>query len=312
MESAAGAEKRTNGPLIAADEKDGDKACGPVHIGRGRYSAVLGLAPSGPASHLHGSLPPPQCSITFFHREARLACSSVPGASRAFGLALTTRSTAGSPLWCNRNDSRMIRRMRFRSTAFPAVRTATAMPRRAPLLSLLLAVTAKNPLPKRRPRAYAASNSALRRRRLCAGKVSRCIFSPRPTDSTSDVAPRSVPWRQSRVPVRLQLSAGGPHKGPHSLCGRLPERGHIECPRRRASARPEVPGPEAGACADRLGDQLPPAFGAAPSEHSPTVLGRHARPEPMRTLAAQLARLIGTLHTGSSRGSMGSKKGRQG
>jgi hypothetical protein len=30
-------------------------------------------------------------------------------------------------------------------------------------------------LPKRRPRAYAASNSDLRRRRLCAGKVSRCI-----------------------------------------------------------------------------------------------------------------------------------------
>ena len=40
-------------------------------------------------------------------------------------------------------------------------------------MSLLITVTAKNPLPKRRPHAYAASNSGLCRRRLGAGKVSR-------------------------------------------------------------------------------------------------------------------------------------------
>src|SRR5579883_693743 len=142
LEPAARAEKRAEGPLIAADQADREEA---------------------------------HRSITIFHSSKRLSCSAAPVAPRALGRALTTRSTGGRVCWCSRNDSRMIRRMRLRSTALPAVRTATAMPSRAPCLSLLLAVTAKNPLPKRRPRAYAASNSDLRRRRLCAGKVSRCI-----------------------------------------------------------------------------------------------------------------------------------------
>jgi hypothetical protein len=53
-------------------------------------------------------------------------------------------------------------------------------------------------LAKRRPRAYAASNSDFRRRRLCAGKVSRCISSPRPTDSTSGAVP--ITGHGDRVP----------------------------------------------------------------------------------------------------------------
>src|SRR5579883_1561618 len=125
LEAAARAEEGADGPLVAADQADGEEA---------------------------------HRSITCFQRAARLARSSGPGAPRAFGRALTTRSTNGRVCWCSRNDSRMMRRMRLRSTALPAVRTATAMPSRAPYLSLLLAVTAKNPLPKRRPRAYAASN----------------------------------------------------------------------------------------------------------------------------------------------------------
>ena len=55
-----------------------------------------------------------------FHRVARLARSSRAGASRAWGLALTTRSTAGSSCWCRRKDSRTRRRRRLRATALPA------------------------------------------------------------------------------------------------------------------------------------------------------------------------------------------------
>ena len=58
-----------------------------------------------------------------------------------------TSCRGGRRLRLSRTASRMRRLMRLRSTALPAVRTATAMPRRAPCLSLLLAVTAKNPLP---------------------------------------------------------------------------------------------------------------------------------------------------------------------
>ena len=212
MEPAAGAEKGAHRPLVAADQADDEEAKGAAHVDpRLLLGPCLGLAPSEPsgadaldvadrsgraagAGSARGakSLPPVLCSITFVHSAVRLACSSAPGAPRAFGRALTTRSTAGRVCWCSRNDSRMMRRMRLRSTALPAVRTATAMPRRAPCLSLLLAVTAKNPSPKRRPRAYAASNSDLRRRRLCAGKVSRCISSPRPTHSASGAVPMAV------------------------------------------------------------------------------------------------------------------------
>ena len=93
------------------------------------------------------------CSVTFFQSAIRLACNSAPAVSRARPRALTTRSTAGSSRWCSLKDSRMIRRKRLRSTAPPAFLTDTANPSRAPPMSLGLAVTAKNPLPKRRPRA---------------------------------------------------------------------------------------------------------------------------------------------------------------
>jgi hypothetical protein len=109
------------------------------------------------------------CSVTFCHSARRLARSSAPTASRARPRALTTRSTWGSSCWCSRNDSRMVRRIRLRSTELPAFFTDTASPRRGPPVSFGIAVTAKNPLPKRRPRAYAASKSDLRRRRRCAG-----------------------------------------------------------------------------------------------------------------------------------------------
>src|SRR6185437_12253413 len=172
MESAAGTEEGADDPLITADQ---------AHCEQARHAAHPGPAPVGPgAVRRPKSLPAILCSMTFFHNPARLACSCAPGVARACGRALTTRSTAGRECWCNRNDSRMTRRMRLRSTALPAVRTATAMPSRAPCLSLLVTVTAKNPLPKRRPRAYAASNYDLRRSRLCGGKVSRCISSPHP------------------------------------------------------------------------------------------------------------------------------------
>ena len=184
MESAAGAEKWAHRPLVAADQSDDEQAQCSAHPDPGPFGP-------GPVRRAK-SLPAALCSITFAHNAVRLAWSSAPAAPRAFGRALTTRSTAGRVCWCRRNDSRTIRRMRLRSTALPAVRTATAMPRRAPCLSLLLAVTAKNPSPKRRPRAYAASNSDLRRRRLCAGKVSRCISSPRPTHSASGAVPMAV------------------------------------------------------------------------------------------------------------------------
>ena len=93
------------------------------------------------------------CSFTFCHSALRLARSSAPAASRARPRALTTRSTAGSSCWCSRKDSRIVRRIRLRSTELPAFLTETANPRRGPPISLGIAVTAKNPLPKRRPRA---------------------------------------------------------------------------------------------------------------------------------------------------------------
>ena len=109
---------------------------------------------------------------TLFHSALRLSRSSAPVASRARLRALTIRSTAGNSYWCRRNDSRIILRIRLRSTPPPAVRTATARPRRGQPLSFQTAVTPKNPLPNRRPRAYAASKSDLRRKRFCAGRVS--------------------------------------------------------------------------------------------------------------------------------------------
>jgi hypothetical protein len=44
------------------------------------------------------------------------------------------------------------------------------------------------------------------------------------------------------------------------------------------------------------GYQLAPSLGATPREHFAAVLGRHARTEPMGTLAAHFARLVGPLH----------------
>jgi len=93
------------------------------------------------------------CSVTFCQSASRLARRSLPAASRARPRALTTKSTCGSSCWCNRKDSRMVRRIRLRSTELPAFLTETASPRRGPPMSFGIAVTAKNPLPKRRPRA---------------------------------------------------------------------------------------------------------------------------------------------------------------
>src|SRR5579883_1625662 len=72
-------------------------------------------------------------------------------------------------------------------------------------------------------------------------------------------------------------------------------------------ARPSVATLKSEPFPSPLGDQLPPPFGAAAGQHLAAVLGRHACPEPVRALAAQLARLIGTLHRGS-RGSVGVPK----
>jgi len=118
MESACGTEERAHGPLIDSNQERGDVA---------------------------------HCSFTFFQSATRLACSSGPGASFARLRALTIRSTAGNSCWCSLNDSRMIRRIRLRWTPPPAVRTATARPRRGQPLSFQNAVTPKNPLPSRRP-----------------------------------------------------------------------------------------------------------------------------------------------------------------
>jgi hypothetical protein len=118
MESACGTEERAHGPLVDSNQERGNVA---------------------------------HCSFTFFQSATRLACSSGRGASFARPRALTIRSTPGSSCWCSLNDSRMIRRMRLRSTPPPAVRTATARPRRGQPLSFQNAVTPKNPLPNRRP-----------------------------------------------------------------------------------------------------------------------------------------------------------------
>jgi hypothetical protein len=120
IKSASGTEERAYGPLVDSNQ------------GRGNVA---------------------HCSVTFFQSASRLACNSDRAASLALLRALTTRSTAGSSCWCRRNDSRMIRRIRLRSTPPPAARTATARPRRGQPLSFHNAVTPKNPLPNRRPRA---------------------------------------------------------------------------------------------------------------------------------------------------------------
>jgi hypothetical protein len=165
IESACGTEKRAHGPLVNSNQERGNEAHG-LFIYRSVEDRV----------QLAGRLRP----VTLFHRALRLSRSSAPVASRARCRALTIRSTAGSSCWCRRNDSRIILRIRFRCTPPPAVRTATARPRRGQPWSFQKAVTPKNPLPKRRPRAYAASKSDLRRMRFCAGRVSllRAAHSP--------------------------------------------------------------------------------------------------------------------------------------
>src|SRR5436853_5467651 len=73
VEATPRTQKRADGPLVEANQDFGDDA---------------------------------HCSATFFHSAARLARSSEPGAARAFGRALTTRSRAGISFWCRRKDSR--------------------------------------------------------------------------------------------------------------------------------------------------------------------------------------------------------------
>src|SRR4029077_19973772 len=140
IEAAARPQERADGPLVNADQE----------CDEGAHRAA-----------------------TSFHSASRLACSTFPGVPLARGRALTTRSTAGISSWCRRNDSRMRRRMRLRATPPPATRTATASPRRGAESVLLFTVTLKNPSPRRQPWAYVASKSRLRRRRRCAGRVSR-------------------------------------------------------------------------------------------------------------------------------------------
>jgi len=134
------------------------------------------------------------CCLTLPHLSSAPARNSAFVAPRARGRALTTRSTAGRLRWFKRKDSRMTRRMRLRSTEPPASFAATAMPRRGWPSLFWRAVTAKNPFPMRRPRACTASNSGFRRKRRCAGKVSRPVGS-RP--ELKDL----VPWRHGSRPL---------------------------------------------------------------------------------------------------------------
>src|SRR5687767_9924041 len=70
------------------------------------------------------------------HSPARLSNTSRFFACAAAARAVTSTSTAGISCRCIRNDSRIRRRRRFRLTALPATRAATAMPSRAAPASL--------------------------------------------------------------------------------------------------------------------------------------------------------------------------------
>jgi hypothetical protein len=142
IETAFRPEHRTQRPLIDADQELGNEA---------------------------------HCFLTLSHNAARLARRSALVAPRARDRALTIRSTGGISSWLNRNDSRICRRMRLRSTELPAIFTATANPTRGRPALLGLTVTEKNPSPSRRPFAYAASNCDFRRKRSSAGSVSRWV-----------------------------------------------------------------------------------------------------------------------------------------
>jgi len=113
------------------------------------------------------------CLITSAQSPSRLALKSPPDAPRARARALKTRSSGGSSCWCSRNDSRIARRMRLRSTPVPATLIDTASPSRGAAVPFARAVTPNNALPSRRPLVWIASNSALRRMRRCAGSVYR-------------------------------------------------------------------------------------------------------------------------------------------
>ena len=162
--------------------------------------------------------------VTLFHSAPRLSRSSAPVAPRARSRMLTTISTAGNSCWCRRNDSRIILRIRLRWTPPPATRTATARPRRGCPSLFSTAVTPKNPLPNRRPRAYVASKSDLRRSRFCAGSVSllRAALSPvkRPP-SIGDL------WNQLSTALGTTASQNGTailgsHAGPETVCACTP------------------------------------------------------------------------------------------
>ena len=157
-----------------------------------------------------------------------------------------------------------MRRIRFLCTEPPAIRTATASPMRgaatgepdalgramfAPPLSFrratfrsppqapcsalagggrLYTVTAKNPLPKRCPCAYAASNSDLRRMRRSAGRLNRswvdtripCLSCPTQSpgfDALRATAPLQIKCRQSLGNELLAALRSTPSQNPASI-----------------------------------------------------------------------------------------------
>src|SRR5579863_5267668 len=104
----------------------------------------------------------------------------------------------------------MMRRRRLRPTAPPAARTATASPRRGAPAWFELAVTAKNPSLMRRPRAYAASKSRLRRRRSRAGSVSRPGIARRLRFSKMQAAPPGRSASVTTLGYQLAPALGAP------------------------------------------------------------------------------------------------------
>lgn len=85
------------------------------------------------------------CSPSLRKWACRLALIAAAGFSAAPGLAITTRSTPGSPDAWWRNVSRMSRFTRLRRTALPVLRAEIAIPRRGQPRSLLRPSTVNSP-----------------------------------------------------------------------------------------------------------------------------------------------------------------------
>src|SRR5690606_1101223 len=102
---------------------------------------------------------------TCFQSESRLRRSSRAGASLMRARAATTQSTAGNACCARRKDSLTMRRTRLRATALPAVRTATASPRRGAPRSFGRKVMLKKLSAMRFPPPWTFSKSDFRRKR---------------------------------------------------------------------------------------------------------------------------------------------------